>query len=1143
MKHNRMISRLAAAALALVLLAGACPMALGAQEGSVSIGTMEELTAFARRCTSDAYSRGLTVTLTADIDAAGAAVSVPVFLGSFDGQGHRITGLRLTESNSGYGLFSRVEEGAVVRNLTVEGEIDPSGSQSRVGGIAGENAGTIENCRFSGLVMGTGSVGGIAGSSTGTVSGCAVSGMVRGTQYTGGVVGHNSGTILRCRSAAAVNTVITEEDITAAELESLENRLYSILKQEEVTESAVTSDTGGIAGYSTGVIQSCTNTGAVGYPHVGYNVGGIAGRQNGYLASCVNRGGVQGRKDVGGIVGQMAPDITLQFSETGLDEFRRELNTLQSLINRTLDDAQSASDTVSGRVSRISGYADSARDSAYALTGQLGDFVDSNVDTANNLLLIVERYIDKAAPILDDLSASVGSMEESAAAMRILLDTIDGTLVYNDQALAQLQSFCKELKAACADLVTAADALSAALALIKEGPAMPDTTQLRADARALLSALVTLNGTIETAIEEYQNTGSVSAETRAQLENDLRTAFECYAAVVADLDDIVNNNDLDGLRKENEETLRQILTLLETAAEAFRSASSHIGAAMGHLQAALGTLRQLNAWLDVILNQMDAVLEAAERAASQAAGALSQMADWARDLAAEDPGSFTPLGPEFDEESSALNASLTGIGNELSALNGELSNSNTALLADLRHVNSQFMKVMNLFLNVLNSTQDVDYTDIYEDVSEESLQSADRGKVLESTNFGAVTADRNAGGIAGAMAIEYDADPEDDLLTAENRTLRFTYQTKAILLSCQNYGAVQAKKSCAGGVTGRMDLGTVSGCGGWGDVSSESGDYVGGVAGLSLSSLRGSYAKCTLSGGKYVGGIAGSGSRVSDCLSMVEISGSTQLSGTVAGEITGEYSANRFVSDTLAGVDRVSLSGKADAISYQELTQIENVPENFLRLTLSFVADGKTLQEQTFDYGASFDGDIYPAAPERSGCYVRWDKTDLSCLHFDTVVTAVYEPYVTTLPSGLTSRTGRPLVLAEGLFREGESLDALRSESGAPELADAVEVWTLAIPEDGQTSRTVRWLIPEDGEGDYEAYVDAGSGWTAAESETVGSYLCFTLAGSSRFAVVRSQQSTLWVWAAAAAGAAAVMILVIMLAIRARRRKRARAAA
>lgn len=52
-----------------------------------------------------------------------------------------------------------------------------------------------------------------------------------------------------------------------------------------------------------------------------------------------------------------------------------------------------------------------------------------------------------------------------------------------------------------------------------------------------------------------------------------------------------------------------------------------------------------------------------------------------------------------------------------------------------------------------------------------------------------------------------------------------------------------------------MDLGTVSDCGGYGPVSSENGDYVCGVCGLSLSSIRHSYAKCTLTGRKYVGGI------------------------------------------------------------------------------------------------------------------------------------------------------------------------------------------------------------------------------------------------------------------------------------------------
>ncbi|MEI3060551.1 MAG: GLUG motif-containing protein [Oscillospiraceae bacterium] len=1133
-KRNMLSARLLSGLLSLLLLLSLCP-AVFAAEGTIPIGTLEELTAFAKRCASDDYSNGLTVVLTADIDVDGDAVSIPIFLGSFDGQGHKITGLQLTESNSSYGLFSRVEAGATVKNLTVEGEIAPSGTQSAIGGIVGENYGSVENCRFSGVVIGSSSVGGIAGRNSGTLTGCTASGAVRGTQYTGGIAGQNNGTLLRCENATAVNTTVSEADIAEADLENLENTFYRILKREEITENAVTSDTGGVAGYSTGAIQSCTNTGSVGYPHVGYNVGGIAGRQNGYLASCINRGEVQGRKDVGGIVGQMVPDITLHFSESGLDELQGELNTLQSLINRMLDDAQAASDSISGRISRISGYADSARDSANSLTGQLGDFADNNIDTANSLLLLVERYIDKIVPAMDDLNSASGSMTEAIAEVRNLLNSLDGTLGYNDTALSQLQSFCSEMASACDALLTGLDALENTFSLMQGGTAVPDTTQLRESIAALRDASVSLQATIGRALEEIGISGGVTPETAAQLKTDLLSVLNCYGEVCRNFADVLINTDFGALRQQNEETLREILASLQTAMDSFYAATSHLSAAMGHLYDALGTLRSINEQMEDIFSQLDAVLSSAQQSAEAMSSALSKAAQWVRDLSGEDIGSFSPLGPEFSESNNALNTSLSGISNELSALNSELTGSNATLLSDVRAVNNQFMKVMNLFLNLLNNTQDVDYTDVFEDVSEETLQSATRGKVLECANYGAVTADRNAGGISGAMAIEYDADPEDDLLSSGKRSTRFTYQTKAILLDCNNYGTVQAKKSCAGGITGRMDLGTISGCGGWGSVESESGDYVGGVAGLSLSSIRASYAKCTLSGGKYVGGIVGSGGKLSDCISMVEISACTQLGGAIAGEISGEYTGNRFVSDTLAGVDRVSLSGKAEQISYAALKELENIPENFLHLTLRFVADNTVLTEQEFNYGDSFSEEIYPQAPDKDGFYIHWDRTNLSDLRFDTVVTAEYEPYITTLSSE-DKREGHPSVLAEGNFQEGVSLRAEAADNPASLLNGAAEVWTLTIPDVGQESHTVRWRFPA-GDASYTIYEKKNDRWKKVSSEAVGQYLCFELSGN-QFAAVPSTQTAWWVWAAAGGGVMILSIVLLLLGKRAKSNQR-----
>ncbi len=1136
MKRNKWLSRIVSGLLTAALVLSLCP-AVSAAEGRVSIGTLEELTAFAQRCASDRYSEGLEAVLTADIDAGGTAVSVPIFLGSFDGQGHKITGLRLEESNSVYGLFSRIEAGGTVQNLTIEGEVSPSGTQNKVGGLAGENYGSIESYRFSGLVSGGEAVGGIAGYNEGTVTDCTVSGVVRGTRYTGGIAGQNAGTLLRCENGAAVNTTVTEETWSADNLENLESSLYSILKKEGVAETAVTTDTGGVAGYSTGAIQSCVNTGSVGYPHVGYNVGGIAGRQNGYLASCVNRGDIQGRKDVGGIVGQMVPDITLDTSPGALEELQNELNTLQNLIDRTLDDAQSASDTVTGRVSRISNYADSAQDSAHTLTGQVGDFVDNNVSTANNLLLLAERYIGKAAPILSELSAASRSVAESISGARDLVEMLDDGLAYNDQFLAQLQSFYTETKAACDDLAAALDELERALELIDDGPALPDTSQLRADIDALREAAGNLEATIGRAMEEIGISGVVTPDTAAQLLRELKAVLDGYAAVNRDAADILLHTDFGALRDMNEETLRQFAQAIENAVSGFSSAASHFGSAMEHLRQALGTLRIINARADKVLGQADDTLASAQDAANSFSRAMSKAARWSRDLSREDPGTFSPLGQSFDDSSDALNASLSGISTELSALNSEINSSSTVLLSDLRAVNDQFMKVMNQFLNILNNTQNLDYTDIFEDVSEESLESASRGKVLECENRGAVTGDRNAGGIAGSMAIEYDLDPEDDLLSSDDRSSHFTYQTKAILLDCSNYGPVQAKKSCAGGVTGRMDLGTVSRCSGWGDVSSESGDYVGGVAGLSLSSVRESSAKCTLSGGKYVGGIVGSGSRVSDCVSMVEIADCTQLGGAIAGEITGEYSGNRFVSDTLAGVDRVSLSGKAEPVDYDALCQSEDLPENFRKLTLTFTADGETLKEVPFNYGASFSAEVYPEAPEKEWYYVQWSTDSLDALCFDTVVTAEYEPYVTTLAAE-PGEDGRPGILAEGNFRQGDQLQVEKSTVPVPGSDDLVETWTLELPGDNQEEHTVRWRLP-DGKKRYVVYTDSGSGWEEAESEVIGSYLCFSMTGSGRFSVTPADRVSWEIWAGLAGGCGAALVVLLLCLIVKKKKKKA----
>ena len=198
-------------------------------------------------------------------------------------------------------------------------------------------------------------------------------------------------------------------------------------------------------GYPTGEIRDCVNDGSVGYPHVGYNVGGIVGRQNGLVSGCSSYGRIQGRKDVGGIVGQMCPDITLQFDDNGMEELQSELASLQDSISRMLEDTQSASDNVTERLTRVSGYAQSARESASAIGSDVVDTVRTDVDEVNRTEQLVSEYIGKASPIMQSLADASGEASRSVQTLKDLTVNLAGAESYTREILSLLETFCGDL--------------------------------------------------------------------------------------------------------------------------------------------------------------------------------------------------------------------------------------------------------------------------------------------------------------------------------------------------------------------------------------------------------------------------------------------------------------------------------------------------------------------------------------------------------------------------------------------------------------------------------------------------------------------------------------------------------------------------
>ena len=179
------------------------------------------------------------------------------YTGTFDGQGHTISGLRFSSDESGsepLGFFRRTETNSVIRNVGIV--YSSFNGWSDVGGVCGMNFGTIENCYFTGTVSGHQSVGGVCGSNYGTIKNC-----------------YNNGSVIYC-SKGGIN-------------------MY-----------------GGVCGmnYDSGTIENCYNTGTVSGSDV---AGGVCGTNSGTINNCYNTGTVSCNGDyVGGVCGQTSKTIT-----------------------------------------------------------------------------------------------------------------------------------------------------------------------------------------------------------------------------------------------------------------------------------------------------------------------------------------------------------------------------------------------------------------------------------------------------------------------------------------------------------------------------------------------------------------------------------------------------------------------------------------------------------------------------------------------------------------------------------------------------------------------------------------------------------------------------------------------------------------
>lgn len=1045
------------------------------------IGTMDELLQLADYCRLDSWSENRTVMLDADLELTGSGFSgIPSFSGVFLGQGHIISGLSLVNDGSVVGFFRYVQKGANVRDLVVRGRAMPTGSRTTVGGIAGSNAGTLHNCRFEGVSSGASIVGGIVGTNlaSGVIESCTTTGSVYGAHFIGGIAGENHGIIANSTNTANVNTTVEQNDIDLSEL-----TLGDLIGTENVADI---TDIGGIAGQSGGVIRACMNRGTVGYQHMGYNVGGIAGSQTGYIEGCVNYGTVYARKEGGGIVGQMEPSSTLEYTKDTLQELSDEMGTLQTLVNRACDDASAASSDLSNQLDALKSSVTSSRNAIENLLQQTEDGISISSQTVKTDLSQFKQNLKNTTGDPEDPNAT---KQPDGAVIDPIYSTGDLTNRNNDDNGDDSDSdidlpdislpdigidtgdIGKDIpvpESQAEETPTQDEAVTA-----PEQPADPAPAEQPAEAAD--TAPVTENAPAGQSAEP-------EAEREAHGQPDPNTDADSDTTIGPQPTPDPNQDDGGYIveKPENRDFGKELVDGIS----------------------------------DAIPSSVDVEIPKVELTNKDAITASRN----------------------------DLSSNLTSMGDIVSNLNSNASSNSQALINDVRAISNQINKIGQTLSGASDNIKDPD--DIVDDISDEDTDDDVEAKVTNCINSGVVNADINAGGITGAMARENDLDPEDDYTTAGSESLNFTFKTRVVARDCTNYGIVSAKKQNAGGIVGDAEMGSVIDCKGFGTVDAEDATAVGGVAGVSKSIIRESYAKCRLSGAKQVGGIAGNGATIENCRAMVIIDNAAEQLGAIAGYVEdpldGSVTGNTFVDEGVAGIDSVSYKNIAEPLSYADFAAQENLPSDFASICVRFVTEDDTLVQQYYiPYGSDFPTDQLPPVPNHTGQYGSWEDVDLKNMTFDATIHAEYSD-MNTVRQSQEKRGSRPIVLVEGSFDTTDELMLHEVDDAPAALGVLVEAWGLELPAD--TGHTLRYMPPETTD-NTELWVKTDAGWQQAETSVDGSYLtCTAPAGTTEFAAVKIPASKVPL-AAAAYGAAAALLLVILFIVRKRKKRKAKKAA
>lgn len=903
-----------------------------------------------------------------------------------------------------------------------------------------ENSSIISNLNVVGqLHTDNNFIGGIVGDNGGIISNCTFKGVISGRQNLGGIAGKNSGTI---SNSTAFGGVFGESqlggivgDNTGSILQCINNSEINVSLNEfdfQIDENFITN--------------SNTESNSVNIT----DVGGIAGASTGIIQNSINYANVGYPHigyNIGGIVGIQSGYVT-QCENYGEVLGRKEVGGIVGQFEPYVSTFYAKSD-----LQRLSEEIDILSD----LTSNLSE----NTKESNHV-------------INSNINALNTSVDDSRVQLETLIDTTEDLVNENIESVNTIS-------------VTVANTLDD---IVPITDTFDDTTD---SLNEVFDYLKIATDEMNNAFQELENVDNI----RDKIEGYFEDIDDCFTRA----EEHIEETELLHKYLQYNVSTSQNLYLISLMVPYYVQALDEIREIRNIVLDIIRTtedfttmLSNSNDLIQLSLDNLSIAFEKCNDVVDSIDVTLDLISDLSKKLSEEDEVVFATTNEAYDHARDSLSDSLESVSNYMEDVNNSISFGVDLFLDDFNAINKQLNVVLNLVIDIAQDVTNVG-DDLFEieDISYDNIASITAGKLSLCNNYGEINGDINIGGISGGVSLEHSFDREDDFKISNSQNS--TRKGIAVIVDSGNYGEIIAKKDGVGGIAGIQDFGLILNCiSSNGSIESIDGNYIGGIVGNSSAIIKTSYSKNLLFGSDYIGGIAGKGNSIQDCYALSPIYSKGGYLGGILGDIydDGVLKNNYFVSDVLGGLNGISYSKKAQAINYNDLLQVNNLPEIFNQMYINFYIEDELVETKNIEFGGNMLNSDFPLITEKNGYYHRWEEVDTSYIVSDLKINAEYIINKTTIAS--EEKIGKiSEIFVNGTYTDEEVLVVDKKNIEVEDftqdiLSRVIGEYTISIDGENDYIDKVRYLMPVN---NIKIQLLKDDKWVDVQSEIDSKYIIF----------------------------------------------------